>query len=210
MQVDVRSNVKEFKKGLTSVQKKQIPFATSRALNLTGVLVLKSLERNADKTFKGGATPSTKRVFKPPRGMRGERHNIRFSTKRDLTTAIYMPPWAANYLKYQIDGGIRKTKGIGTGVPTKNKRLNKYGNITGRRGGLVKTANQFIGEIKGIQGVWERYGPGKKNIKLLIAFEKDPQYKPLFPYYETARKTVDIHFKRKLKLELNRALRNAR
>ena len=210
MQVNIKSNVKEFKKGLTSVQKKQIPFATSRALNKTGVLVLVGLGRSAQKTFEGGATKSTERAFKPPRGLKGTRHNIRFSTKKDLTTAIYLPSWASNYLKYQIDGGVRQTQGKGTGVPTRNKKLNKFGNIPGRKSGLVKGKKQFIAKIKDIEGVWERYGKGGRNVRLLIAFEKNPSYRKKFTYYETATKLASLHFKRKMKLELANALRTAK
>ena len=210
IEVNVKANIKEFKKGLTRVQRKQIPFASSVALNKTGVLVLQGLGNTASKTFEGGATTSTLRAFKPPKGLKGRRHNIKFSTKKDLSTEIFLPPWAANYLQYQIDGGVRKTIGKGTGVPTPNKKLNKFGNIPGRKSGLVKGKKQFIGEIKGINGVWERYGTGGRNVRLLIAFEKDPNYSPKFSYYGTAKRMVDVHFKRKMKIELSKALRSAK
>ena len=210
VEVNIKSNVKEFKKGLTGVQKKQIPFATSVALNKTGVLVLVGLGRTAAKTFEGGATASTLRALKPPKGLKGTRHNIKFSTKKDLTTEIFLPAWASKYLKYQIDGGLRKTPGKGTGVPTRNKKLNKFGNIPGRSSGLIKGKKQFFANIKGTEGVWERYGTGGRNVRLLIAFEKDTNYRPKFSYYGTARKMVRVHFKRKMKIELAKALRNAK
>jgi len=216
MQINIKSNVKEIKKGLTSVQKKQIPFATSRALNLTGVLVLKGLGSKANRTFAGGATPSTMRALKPPKGMKGTKPNIRFSTKRELTTSVYLPEWAAKYLKYQIDGGLRSISGKGTGVPTPNKRLNKFGNIPGRKGAtkdpgkLIKGKNQFIATIKGIDGVWERYGRKGSNVRLLIAFEKNVNYRKKFTYYETATHMAKTHFNRKMKIELSKALRNAK
>lgn len=209
-QISVRTNVKEVTKGLTKLQRQQIPFATSLALNKTGQLVLAGLQRTAQKTFDGGATPSTLRALKPPKGLKGRRHNIIFSTKRDLRTTIFLPDWAANYLKYQIDGGIRPTDGSGTGVPTRNRRLNKYGNIPGRRSGLVKGNKQFISTIKGIDGVWERYGPKGRNVRLLIAFEKNPKYRKKFTYFETATKMAKIHFSRKLKISLDKAIRTAR
>tara|TARA_R100000655_G_scaffold86308_1_gene126310 strand:+ start:118 stop:753 length:636 start_codon:yes stop_codon:yes gene_type:complete len=209
-QINVRTNVKEVTKGLNKIQRKQIPFATSVALNKTGVLVLVGLQRTAAKTFEGGATPSTLRALKPPKGLKGKRHNIIFSTKKDLRTTIFLPDWAANYLKYQIDGGVRKTSGDGTGVPTKNKRLNKYGNIPGRKSGLKKGKKQFIANIKGIDGVWERYGSGGRSVRLLIAFESNPSYRKKFSYFETATTMAKVHFKRKLKLAINQALRTAR
>lgn len=210
MDLNVKANVKEFKKNLKRVEKKQIPFATSRALNKTGVLVLVGLGRTAQKTFEGGATKNTMRAFAPPKGLKGQRHNIRFSTKRDLTTSIFLPPWAASYLTYQIDGGIRKTTGKGTGVPTPNRKLDKFGNIPGRKSGLVKGKKQFVANIKGIDGVWERYGKGGRQVRLLIAFEKNPPYKTKFSYYGTANKLAKLHFKRKMKLELAHAIRTAK
>ena len=211
MQIDVRANVKQFKKNLKNTEKKQVPFATSRALNKTGQLVLVGLSRAAQKTFKGGATGATMRALAPPKGLSGKRHNISFSTKKHLTTSIFIPPWAAKYLKYQIDGGIRQTVGKGTGVPYIHKKLDRFGNISGRKKGLIKGKKQFIATIKGIDGVWERYGKGGKGVRLLIAFEKNPNYKyPKFKYYSTAQKITKLHFPKKMKLELAHAIRTAK
>ena len=205
--INIKTNVKAVTKGLNRKAKKQLPFATSIALNETGALILKGLQREADNTFDGGATPSTLRAFKPPKGLKGRRPNIIFSTKKNLKTKIFIPDWAAEYLQYQIEGGIRRTSGKGTGVPTRNRKLNVYGNIPGRKSGLVKGSKQFMASIRGIDGVWEKTSNGSK---LLIAFEKNPKYRKKFKYYETGQKLYKTHFKRKLKLAINKAMRSAR
>jgi len=207
-QIRLRTNVKEVTKGLTKLQRKQIPFATSRALNQTGVLAFKGLRKEARQTFDGGAAPGTLTALKP-RG-RGVSRNIIYSTKKDLRTILFLPDWAAKYLQYQIKGGIRITKGAGTGVPTKNKPLNEFGNIKGRKTGLVKGKKQFVATLQGINGVWEKYGRQGKNIRLLIAFEKNPNYVKKFKYYETITRMAQVHFKRKLKISIGQALRDAK
>jgi len=207
MTISVKTNVKQVTKGLNRMAMKQLPFATSVALNETGALILKGLQREADNTFDGGATPSTLRAFKPPKGLKGRRTNIIFSTKKDLRTIIFIPDWAAEYLQYQIEGGIRKTSGKGTGVPTKNRKLNQYGNIPGRKSGLVKGARQIMATYNGIEGVWELTS---KGAVLLIAFKKNPKYRKKFKYYETGHRLYKTHFKRKLKLAINKAMRMAK
>ena len=56
MQINVKSNIKEITKFTTTVQKKQIPFATSRALNDTAFnIARKDLPKFANRIFTGGA-----------------------------------------------------------------------------------------------------------------------------------------------------------
>lgn len=215
MEINIKSNVKKFKRELKDFQKKQIPFATSRALNQTGQLVLKQLQRKASTVFEGGATASTLRVFNPPgkgKTLKGNYYNIRFSTKRDLTTTIKLPDWAENYLKYQIDGGTRTKKGIDLFIPTRNINVNKFGNIPGKQSKVRgNTKNTFVGEIKGIKGLWKRHGKGKnKSVKLLIAFEDTAQYQKKFHYYDYTNKIVAVHFKRKMQISLAQAIKTAK
>lgn len=206
--INVRTNVKEVTKGLSKLHRKQIPFATSRALNRTGNIAFKGLRQQARRTFDGGAAQGTINALTPRN--RGVNRNIIYSTKKDLRTILFLPDWAAKYLKYQIEGGIRITKGAGTGVPTRNKSLNQFGNIKGRKSGLIKGKKQFIATIQGVQGVWEKYGRKGKDARLLIAFEKNPRYDKKFKYYETITTMARVHLKLQLKKSLADAIRDAR
>jgi len=209
MEINLKSNIKELTKKLDRVQKKQIPFATSKAVNLSGVKVLSAMNSQAKTKFEGGATASTLRAFKIPKGLKGKRHNIEFSDKNDLSMTIKMPNWAEEYLQWQVFGGV-KAESKKQAVPTHNKRLNKFGNIAGRKSGLVKGNKQFIATIKGITGVWQRYGKGGRQVKLLIAFEDDVAYKPKYPFFKIGTFVFNSQFPKLFRKELSNAIKTAK
>ena len=62
MQVSVKSNIKEITKWTTNAQKKQIPFATSVAINNTLFDLKKEMAKQMDKKLDR-PTPFTKRGF---------------------------------------------------------------------------------------------------------------------------------------------------
>ena len=197
MQISIKSDLKKLTKDLNNLQKKQIPFATSQAINDTLLDSQKALKAQAVKKLDR-PTRSTVNSFR-----------IKRSTKRGLVGEVFILPWAWEYLKYQVEGGVRRSSGKGTGVPF-NSKLNKYGNIPGRKKGLVKKKNQFIGTIKGITGVWERVSRGGRAVKLITAFEKEVQYKPRFPFHKIVQGVIKSRFNKHFNKRLKAALATAR
>jgi hypothetical protein len=195
MQVNVKSNIKEITKFTTNVQKKQIPFATSVAINNTLFDLKTEMAKQMDKKLDR-PTPFTKRGF-----------FINKAKKNLLIGVLLMKDIVANYMQYQIEGGTRAT-GKQIPVPYKpNARLNKFGNIIGKRTGLIKKSTQFIGNINGTEGVYERT---KQGLKLIIGFERSVNYRPRFPFYVIAAKFSNAVFDRKFAKAFDRALRSAK
>jgi hypothetical protein len=195
MQVSVKSNIKEITKFTTNVQKKQIPFATSVAINNTLFDLKKEMAKQMDKKLDR-PTPFTKRGF-----------FINKAKKNLLIGVLLMKDIVANYMQYQIEGGTRST-GKQIPVPYKpNARLNKFGNIIGKRTGLIKKSTQFIGNVNGTEGVYERT---KQGLKLIIGFERSVNYRPRFPFYVIAAKFSNAVFDRKFAKAFERALRSAK
>ena len=195
MQVSVKSNIKEITKFTTNVQKKQIPFATSVAINNTLFDLKKEMAKQMDKKLDR-PTPFTKRGF-----------FINKAKKNLLIGVLLMKDIVANYMQYQIEGGTRTT-GKQIPVPYKpNARLNKFGNIIGKRTGLIKKNTQFIGNVSGTEGVYERT---KQGLKIIIGFERSVTYRPRFPFYVIATKFSNAVFDRKFAKAFDRALRSAR
>ena len=125
MQINVKSNIKEITKFTTNVQKKQIPFATSVAINNTLFDLKKEMAKQMDKKLDR-PTPFTKRGF-----------FINKAKKNLLVGVLLMKDIVANYMQYQIEGGTRNT-GKRIPVPYQpNARLNKFGNIIGKKTGLI-------------------------------------------------------------------------
>ena len=197
LKLDIRADVKAAKKHLDRVQRKQIPYATSRAINST----LKDVQRAEQKQMQTKLDRPTPQTVKAVR--------VKYSNKRHLEGEVFLLDWAAAYLKYQIRGGTRQTT---TAVPTSNAKLNKYGNITARRKGLVKRKTEFIATIKGTAGVWRKVGRGKHSrVKLIHAFIKHPKYEAgRWPFYKIAQGVVDHQFKKNFNKAMTQALRTAR
>jgi hypothetical protein len=191
MEFSVENNIKAVLKSMDKVAKDQIPFATSLALNNLGKEVAYSLSQ-AMKSDLDRPTPFTQRAFMTNTGnFFGQR-----ATKRNLVAIIRPKAIQAEYLKWQVRGGTRSPKKRTIAVPfAKNAKLNQYGNVPNRKAGLIKNKNQFSGEIKGVGGIWERYGKGEgRGVRLIHAYEQRAQYKPRFDIWAVARKVVSRKF----------------
>ena len=171
--VGVNVNMKAVMRQLNDLQKKRIPSAIAKGLNLTGEDINKRLIRSMPN-YIDNPTPFTLRGF-----------GLTFATKTNPRARVFIKNLQAKYLIWQIEGGVRSARGRGTGVPTPNRKLNQYGNIPGRRSGLVKGKRQFIADINGRPGVWERTG-GRTNAgqRLLVSFHKRVTYRKRWPYYK--------------------------
>jgi hypothetical protein len=221
MQIDIRSDVKELTKSLNRIQRKQIPFATSRAINTLAFDVRKTLQDGLD-IHMDRPTPYTKR------GVQVEK-----STKKDLVAEVGFrsktfgkgqgSTTQASYMKRQIEGGLRMPNKRAIPVPVpKNLKTNKYGSIV--RGKIQKLLadkdKYFSGVPKGISdapGIWQRMPANskrKKNrggkIRMVIAWEPKTQYKSRFPFKRIVDTTIKTNFRRRFDFELRKALKTAR
>ena len=200
MKINIKTNNKEFAKKMTNLQKKQIPFASSQAINETLVGLKKEMFKQTEKKLDRPTRTTQNGCF------------VKRSNKKNLTGVLGIKDFVAKYLHYQIEGGVRST-GKKIPVPYKpNARLNKFGNIPSKRRGLIKRPNkQFIAKINGVSGVYEKFGKGGSQVKLLIAFEDTVTYdKKIFPFYQIANGYINNTYNRKLQKALTRAMKTAR
>ena len=192
MKIDLRNNIKEVTKQLNRVQKKQIPFAAMLTIN----------ELAKDLSKKGGTGvigKATGKKFKKKSGtgaMKFTKRNFFYkqASKQSLTATVYWDDRNADYMKFMVFGGTRVPAKSALAIPTKHakKHLNSFGNF---REGAINTllndkSKYFKGTPKGArfdsEGIFERYGrktkKGGQKIRMLVAFEKDAKYKPVFPF----------------------------
>ena len=224
MRIDIRSDVKELTKSLNRIQRKQIPFATSRALNTLAFDVRKTLQDGLD-IFLDLPTPYTKR------GVQVEK-----STKKDLVVEIGFrsktfgkgqgEATQASYMKRQIEGGIRRPNKRAVPVPIKkNIRLNRYGSLTRNKvkNFLADKDKYFSGKPKGEkgkgtgEGIWQRMPANskrKKNrggkIRMVISWNPKADYKARFPFKRIVQTTIKTNFRKRFDFELREALKTAR
>jgi hypothetical protein len=193
MNLKLSGNFKQLSKGLNNVQKTQLPFVISKTINEVAFASIdrnnpEGLKQKAKDTFEGGATPFTVGGFR-----------YRKSTKKNLTAYVFVESAREKYMKFQIKGGTRQPNNKRIIVPTKNIKLNKFGNLTkATRNKLFDDKKKFFDGIpKGLtgennRGIWERYGRNKSNpsgqrIRMVANYVGQAQYRPKFPF----KKTVD-------------------
>lgn len=192
MQISIKADIDRLTRNLNDVQRRQIPFATSRALNdVVKTIAMKSLRQKAQEVFEGGATSFTKT------GFRYEKSN-----KQNLMAKVFIDGARADFLRFQIAGGTRFPKNRALMIPTKHTKLTKLGNI--KRSEYAKIINDrakyFSGIPKGLQGdhlagIWERYGRQNKartgqKIRMVAKYRSRGQYQPKFPYADTVAGVV--------------------
>lgn len=196
----IKADIKKATRALDKMGRRQVPFATSVAINKTAV----SIQRRAQSKITKDLDRPSPQVIKSIR--------VKRSTKRDLTGIVFILPAISRFLRYQIEGGTRPPRGKVEAVPV-NIRLNKYGNIIGRRQGklrkLLSQPDIFSGTINGVAGIWQRGKGGLKNktVKLLAAYESSTQYDKRFPFYRYADDTAQRVWRRNFRIALARALR---
>jgi len=155
MRIDIRDNIKEVTKGLSSIQKKQIPFATMLALNDTAFALHRAYKKQTKQKFDN-PTDFTQKAFRVDK-----------AKKTNLIAVVYVDKKREDYMKLQVDGGIRTPKKTAIVIPNSSNSndIDKYpsGNIKkGAYNKLKKNRSKyFFGKPKGNQGsegIWERYG----------------------------------------------------
>lgn len=211
------SNIKEVTKGLTHLQKKQIPFAASQALNDTAFHLTMYYKKKSNQVFEGGATRYTQAGFRYDK-----------SKKTDLTATVYVNEDTkgtsnrAEYMEKQIDGGVRLPNKDAIVVPNKRNYTEATypsGNITkGQMNKLFRDKKKYFFGIpkggQGTEGIWERYGreasgtSAGERIRQVARLTKSARYKALFGFVDFGDR---IAFNRKTGFESNFAkrLRNA-
>lgn len=196
----ITSNIKQVIKGLNDFEKKQVPYATSKAINDTAFKVkdelVSQMKQKLDKP-----TPFTLRAVK-----------IKKSNKRTLTAEIYIDDIQADYLKRVYKGGTKMPKKKALVIPTKDIRLNKYGNLTKSKvKNLLSSGNYFEGKVKGKggerAGIFRKYKNGR--IKQVIAWADSKEDKKLLEFdgvvKSVVKENMDDMFRRALKYAISTA-----
>jgi hypothetical protein len=200
MRINIKTDTKAINKSLTDFQKKQIPFATSKAINKTAFQTRRQLQKDMDNTFRKGAAGFTKKgVFVKP------------SHKTNLEGNVYILKEQAKYLEKQVFGGIRR-ESFAIPIPFRNRvGLSKQGNLTKAKfKSLVNNKSNKILDINGVKGLYEI----KKNSKpkLLVALNRrSVSYNnPKFKFFALGRRAVNKFFIKNYERELRDAIRKAK
>lgn len=193
--VSVRHNIEAVKKSLNDVAKRQLPFAIAKALTATAKdtqgLLTTALPRQLDRP-----TPFTMRAFA-----------VTPATKQVHRAKVFIRPDQWKYLKYQVEGGVRKPAKRALILP-KAIRLNKYGNM--QRSAIKKLlakANVFSGTVDGVPGIYQRKG---KSLNLVVGYGDQVAYRKRYPFQEIAQRSAAKSFDKNFRVALDQALSTMR
>jgi len=200
MEITVRHEFREAARWLNGIQRKQLPFATSLALNKTAgrvrdglmTAMLREIDRPTDFTLN---------AFK-----------IKNSNKRNLTAWIFAKPIQEKYLSLLVYGGTDGKKHIVPGVKAK---LNAHGNLPRNKSrGSTNKKKFFKGTPKGggPSGLYQRMpaNPNSKKIRLIGHFPKSRTYRKLFRYERSVNTSFDRWFSYEWNKAFDRAMLTAR
>ncbi len=198
--VSVKQNNKQFMKALTNFEKKQMPFAIAQGINSTLFGLQKEMGKQTEIKLDR-PTPATKKGF-----------FVKKAQKKNQVGFLAIKDFVAKYLKYQIVGGVRTT-GKKIPIPYKpNIRLNRFGNIIGKKTGLIRNpSKQFFGKIGGVRGVYQITGGSREVPRLIIAFKDSVSYtKKPFPFFIIGKSYINNTYNRNLNKAFKKAMATAR
>ncbi|HFJ9769574.1 TPA: hypothetical protein ACGW1T_000360 [Raoultella ornithinolytica] len=146
------STLKDLSRQLKQLQK-QIPFATAQAMTS----VVRDIAA-AQKVVLGRKLESPTPFTVNSVGSAGARKN-------NLRAKVFVRDVAAEYLEPFEFGGEHKLNSQALLNP-KNIKLNKYGNMPRNKLSQLKAKpNVFVGEVNGVDAVWQRRKPKKAKKK---------------------------------------------
>jgi len=208
----LRVDLRDFRRGLDDMAKRQLPFAAALALTETARAVAEAESAALPEVFDR-PTPFTGRAF----GVIGAR-------KSNLTAMVFAKDIQAAYLAPYETGGVQVLGNKRAVLTPVDAKTNAYGNLS--RGQLAKLKARpdvFVGAVKlkdgrTLNGVWQRSAPVKGlrganrtgHLKLLIAFTNPKPIAPRFDYQARAAATVARVFPPALRRALVRAQATAR
>lgn len=205
MDISLESNFKEFSKYLRDSQKVHLPSIYRNTLNELAKQAMVDLKANLPRQVKN----PTDYTLKGIQYKEGDKRNLQskvgfvsqtFGKKR--RGAVVLP---AEYMSRLNTGGVRIPNRKATPVPIlKNFKPNKFGNI--RRNDI----SNFLGNEKkyfsgtprgakfaGGEGIWKRMGPGgRKNIAMVISWNKETDYGKTYNFGQPIRRTVRTKLKK--------------
>lgn len=122
-----------------------------------------------------------------------------------LQATLFIKRIQAGYLQYAIKGGR-----LPTVLEPIEVRTDRHGNIRGKRGGMAKIAsmgrNRFVATINGITGVWQRYGPKARKLKLLVKASEDRPRAPRWDFYSIGERVARERLQRDVREAIQREM----
>jgi hypothetical protein len=202
MALKVDSNVKEFRRSLKRIHRRQIPFATMIAINDT---IFQVRARIVERTYPRAFTVRNKRFA-------GTAFRINKAKKTNLTATLYDRLDRAS-LALHATGGTKRPKGGSLAVPTQNVRRTGTGKIgkANRPRALIAAGKGFKATLrKSSPAIFKRKGKGGRKLELMYSLLPTARIKARFPFEKDATATASRAFPNNFSKAMARAIASAK
>lgn len=193
MEFRLQNNIKEFTRDLNIVQKQQVPYATSRAINDTAVDGQEAVQAAIPHIFK-----NLKRWWlrQQPTGIK-----VKFSNKANLHAQVHT---SAYFAEIQSEGGTKRPQSArNLAIPT-DAVPKKYRTSHGAR----EMSNDKKNIFRTPKGVFKR--TGKKKITLMWSFSPTAMIKKRFDFNGIIEKVIKRRFEKHFFTRLQQALSSSK
>ena len=199
IQIDVRADLKRMTDRLTDVQKQQVPYATSVALNKT-IRDLQQIEKSGMPEDIDRPTPFTVRGIQ-----------YKKSTKANLEAKVFIEQKRAEYLQWTVHGGTRKPrrKVLIIGLTERNQ----YGNTPGFRQfrtRLLAKKHHFEATMGTTHGIWKRIGKQRNDIQLVALYSRQADYTKTYRFGRRAFRSAGGLFRKYFTAAIETAIASPR
>jgi hypothetical protein len=196
MKIIVKDNIDKAIKAINNFEKRHLPEATAKSINITLFGLRKEMMKQLPKKLDRPTKKTVSGLFV-------------FAAKRNkLGGILFVKDHIAKYLRFVIEGGTRQLSRNKTATPSRNapEFLNEHGNIRGRRTGLIKNKNMFFAKIKYNPAIFERQPENK--VRVVFNLVPAPKYiKNMFPFYRIGFKFIRANFQKNFIRAFNEAKR---
>ena len=189
LSVNVTSNYKKLSRSLDQLGKKQLPFAFAKTLNQTMKAVAKyTVARTYPRAFDVRNRAFFKASMFSNSGQGGKA--VRWATKTKLRVSA-RDRFDRGNLQLHATGGTKPARSGRIAIPsryTKARRKAKGVPDKLRPRAVVNTPKGFIDRDGPRDAIYQRYGRGGKQVRLLYVLHPSAKIKKRFRFYEDAER----------------------
>lgn len=193
VELSIKDNIKEVTRYLKDVQRRQVPFATSRAMNDAAIEAQKAQQAAIPTLFNNRKKWWLKQQ---PTGIK-----VKFSNKADLHAAVYSD---AYFAEIQEEGGVKVPRSNRVFAIPADSTPKKYRRSGGAREYKQEKPRSFSLD----SGIFIRRS--KKRIELVFTYAKQAVVHKRFGFVNRAKTVVTGGFAKHFETRMAQALATAR
>ena len=206
MQINVSSNHKKLSRSLDQLGRKQLPFAFAKTLNQTMKAVGKY---TVARTYPRAFDVRNKGFFKAAM-FTGDA--VRWATKSNLRVSA-RDRFDRGNLQLHATGGTKRARSGRMAIPSRYTKATR-----GARGvrkalrprAVVNTPKGFIDRDGPRDAIYQRYGRGGKQVRLLYVLYRSARIPKRFRFYEDAERITRAVSPKLFRRNFSQAIRMAR